>query len=95
MIDQFMHYFANPRVNSLKKVMFDVLKERFAQNEQIVDRIGHSLVTQEDMNQFLKLVTDVYEVAYLKAVNDHRGQLEKLGLEVTITSMPNQTSNEG
>lgn len=95
MMDQWMSYFSNPKINSLKKVMFEVLRERFAHNEQIVERIGHALTTQEDMNQFLKLVTDVYEIAYLKAVSDHRAQLEKAGFEVTVIGQINQESKEG
>jgi len=95
MLDQWMHYFANPKVNSLKKVIFEVLKERYAQNEPIVDRIGHAMVTQEDMDRFLKLVTDIYEVAYFKAVSDHRKQLEKLGLDVKVVAERDQSLNDG
>lgn len=95
MLDQWINHFANPKVNSLKKVMFEVLKERYAQNEPIIDRIGHAMITQEDMDRFLKLVTDVYETAYLKSVADHRKQLEKLGLQVTVVADNSQTSNDG
>lgn len=80
-----MDFMVNPRGHQLKKVMFEFLKERFAVNEQIVERIGSSLMTDADLKSFLKMVTDVYEIAYLKAVNDHREQLQKLGITARIT----------
>mgnify|MGYP006274886985 CR=1 FL=1 len=80
-----MDYMVNPRGHQLKRVMFEFLKERFAANEQIVERLGSSLMTENDMKDFLKMVTDVYEIAYLKAVNDHREQLQKLGIVARVT----------
>lgn len=80
-----LDYMVNPRGHQLKRVMFEFLKERFAVNEQIVERIGSSLTTDADMKDFLKMVTDIYETAYFKAVNDHREQLQKLGITARIT----------
>ena len=64
--------------------MFEVLKERYAQNENIIERVGAHLVTEDDVKSFYKLITDVYEKAYLKAVQDHREQLEKAGFAARI-----------
>jgi hypothetical protein len=89
-----LDYLANPRSNQLKKVMFEVLKERYSQNDQIIERVGASLLTESDTNSFLKLVTDIYETAYMKAVSDHREQLAKAGLVARIVPQ-NQKSNEG
>jgi hypothetical protein len=79
-----MDYFSNPRGHYLKKTMFEVLKERYAQNEQIIERMGVTLLTESDLNAFVKMVGDIYEMAYLKAVNDHREQLQKAGLVARI-----------
>lgn len=81
-----MDYMMNPRGHQLKRTMFEVLKERFGHNEQIIERIGASLTTDGDSKSFLKLVTDIYEIAYMKAVNDHHEQLQKLGISARITS---------
>jgi hypothetical protein len=81
-----LNWFANPRLHWLKKSMFEVLKERYAQNEQVIERVGVSLTTENDMNAFLKMIADIYEIAYLKAVNDHREQLEKVGLVARVVS---------
>jgi len=79
-----MDYMSNPRGHYLKKTMFEVLQERYAQNEQIIERMGVTLLTESDLAAFMKMVGDIYEMAYLKAVNDHREQLQKAGLVARI-----------
>lgn len=81
-----MDYMSNPRGHYLKKTMFDVLQERFAANEQIIERMGVTLLTENDLNSFMKLVADIYEMAYMKAVNDHKEQLQKAGLVAKIVA---------
>lgn len=85
------NYFANPRLHWLKKAMFEMLKERYAQNEPIIERLGVALATENDMNAFMKMMADLYELAYMKAVNDHREQLEKIGLVAKVVP-PDQKS---
>lgn len=80
-----INFFSNPRSHYLKKVMFEVLKERYFQNEPIIERLSVMLMTESDMNQFVKMMVDVYETAYMKAVNDHKEQLSKLGINVKIS----------
>ena len=43
-------------------------------------------MTESDLSAFFKMVRDVYETAYLKAVNDHKEQLEKAGITARIVS---------
>lgn len=69
--------------------MQQFLAERYPQNKDIVERIGHNLVTEKDFTDFMKLVVDVYESAYLKAVDQYRVYLEKIGIKVEV-SHPNE-----
>lgn len=80
MSQSWVNFFTNPRGQYLKKAMFEVLQERYSQNEEVIDRLSVALMTENDMNRFLKLMADVYEIAYTKAVNDHKEQLAKAGL---------------
>lgn len=84
-------YFSNVRGHYIKKSLFDVLNERYAQNEPIIDRLGVTLMTEKDVKDFLKLVGDIYELAYMKAVDDHKEQLQKAGFVARIVS-PNEKS---
>ena len=88
-MSSWMDYFSNPKGQAFKKAMFEILKERYLNSEPIIDRLSVSLLTETDMNQFLKMIADVYEKAYIKAVDDQREQLEKIGLSARI--VPSQT----
>lgn len=83
-MNPWMNYFSNPKGHYLKKAMFEIIKERYGQNEEIIDRLSVTLMTEADMSRFIKLISDVYETAYLKAVQDHKEQLEKAGLVANI-----------
>lgn len=56
--------------------MFEVLQERYADNQNIIHRISHYLVTESDIREFTKLVADLYESAYGRALRDYHTQLE-------------------
>lgn len=81
-----MDYLNNPKSHYLKKIMFDILQERYSQNESIIDRLSVMLLTESDLSSFLKLITDTYELGYIKSVNDHKSALEKIGLSATVVS---------
>jgi hypothetical protein len=84
-----MDYMMNPRTHHLKKAMYEILKERYGPHDQILERVSSSLVTESDIQDFFKLITSIYETAYLKAVNDHSDALTKLGLHAKVVSDKN------
>ena len=86
-----MNQFNNLNGNYIKKVMFDLIKEKYYKNEQIIDRLGTMLANESDMKSFFTLVTDVYETAYMKSVQDHKEQLTQLGLTATIVAEKTRT----
>lgn len=79
-----VNYFSNVRGYYIKKALFDVLKERYSNNESIIERLGVTLMTESDIQDFMKLIGDVYEIAYMKAVDDHKEQLQKAGFVARI-----------
>lgn len=79
-----MEYAANPRGWQLKKTMYEFLKERYPKNEDIIERMGHHLITEKDAKAFMQLMMDVYEVGYMTAVDQHREELAKLGVKVNV-----------
>lgn len=64
--------------------MFSVLQEKYGESEPIIDRLGLSLVTEDDIRGFFKMIVNVYETGYMKAVEDHKEQLKQMGLEARI-----------
>jgi hypothetical protein len=79
-----MKYMANPKAFTLKKWFYDLLKLNYSNHDQIIERVSTSLVTEKDVEDFGKLIGQVYEIGYRKAVDDYRKQLEDMGLKIQI-----------
>lgn len=86
--ENFIKYVSNPRSYTLKKWFMEMLKEEYPQHDVIVERVAAVLLTDSDVSQFGKLISNVYEKAYRKAIDDYKDQAEKLGIKVNINHKP-------
>jgi hypothetical protein len=84
-----MDFLQSNRNHYIKKNIFEILKERFSRNENILDRILFHLATEQDVKDLNILIADIYEVAYAKCVEDHRKKFEELGYKVNIVADQN------
>ena len=75
---------ANPKSYALRKMMYDFLKERYGRNDEIIQRLASALQTEADVQAFVRLMMDVYETGFMKAVEEQQSQLGKLGLKVKV-----------
>lgn len=75
---------SNPRTFTLKRWFAEILKEEYQKHDLIVERISTAITTDQDLKDFGSLITNVYEKAYRKAVEDYRHQAEKMGLKIQI-----------
>ncbi len=75
----------NPKGFAIRKWLADLLKQDYKLHDPIVERISAALVTQKDLEDFGKLVGTVYSAGFMKAFNDYKQQLEKLGLKINLT----------
>jgi len=80
----FVKYMSNPRCFTLKKWFLELLKTDYPQHDEIIERVSTSLLTDKDVDSFGKLVMNVYQAAYHKAVDDYRTEFEKMGIKITI-----------
>lgn len=80
----FLKYMSNPRTFTLKKWFSGILQDRFNSHEVIIERVATSIVTESDLEAFGKLMGDLFEVGYMKAVNDYRDELEKIGIKISV-----------
>lgn len=87
----FIRYMANPRAFTLKKWFYDLLKLDYGAHDQIIERVSGSLATEKDVADFSRLVGQVFEIGYKKAIEDYRSQLEAMGLKVHIVA-PGETN---
>lgn len=87
-----MRYMSNPRAFTLKKWFYELLHINYATHDSIIERVSTSLVTEKDLDEFGKLIGQVYETGYRKAVDDCRKQFEDMGLKVQVVP-PQSNSN--
>lgn len=82
----FWSNFLNPRSTYIKKYLYEILKNKYAQNEGIIDRITSQLSLEGDSQDFIRLIGDIFESGYIIAVDQHKEALSKIGMKVTITN---------
>lgn len=92
-INGLSNFFADPKIQQIKKLCYEIAKNKYSENEEILDRLISSIVTKHDAEKFVKFIMDIYESGYKKSVDDHKNILEKLGYSVKITNT--QSSNDG
>ena len=81
----------NPRGHAVKKYFEQILKERCGKNKDIIEKISHYIITDRDLKELGTLVADMFEVGYLKALEDYKDQLKEMGLEVKIKAEDNSS----
>ena len=74
------------KVTNIKKAMYNFLQDRYPKSDEIIERICVSLQTDKDIELFMKMIVDCYEMGYQRSISDHKEQLAKLGLNVKIVS---------
>ncbi len=77
-----MRYMSNPKAFTLRKWFYDLLKLNYAAHDTIIERVSTSLTTEKDLEDFSKLIGQVFESGYRKAVDDYKKQIEDLGLNI-------------
>lgn len=76
--------FQNPHSSAIKKYLFELLKEKYSKNEKFIERLTSYVVTKEDYEALGILIVDIFETGFLKAVDEYKDQLLKMGLKVEV-----------
>jgi len=74
----------NPHSLAIRRYLFEVLKERYKKNESYIERIASSVAIKEDYEALGALVADVYESGFMKAVEQYKDQIAKMGYRVQV-----------
>lgn len=77
----FFNRYQNATIKYCRQMIGD---SRTADNLKIIERLCAYLVTEDDAKQFFRLIADLYESGYLKAVNDYKGKMEEIGIQVKV-----------
>jgi hypothetical protein len=82
----FVKYASNPKAFTLKKWFYDLLKMNYSSHDAIIERVATSLTTDKDLEDFGKLVGQIFEMGFRKAIDEYAKEAEKMGLKVTIVA---------
>ena len=93
-LNQLANLIGKPFQVAIKKLMFQLLEERYGKHEDVIERVSNSVVTEKDYEAFAKMIVDVYEKAYISAIKQHKEILEAHGLKANIV-MPKPEEKEG
>lgn len=74
----------NPQTQVLKKYIFEIIKEKYAKHENIIDRLSVSLITRNDFEEFGRLIADIFESGYMRSLQEQKDILTKAGINVVV-----------
>lgn len=63
----------------------------YAAHDAIIERVATSLTTDKDVEDFGKLIGQVFEMGFRRAIEEYAKEAEKVGLKVVIAP-PGQPS---
>ena len=86
MINQLIQMMKNPAATGIKEQMFQVLQERYRQNEKIIERISSLLENEDDVRGFLSLALSCYESGFIRCLEEQKEKLKELGIDVTVVA---------
>jgi hypothetical protein len=76
----------NPQAFAVRKYLFDMLKERYARNADYIERMAAGITTKGDYEAIGSLMADVYEAGFVRAVDQYKEQLAKMGMKVNVVA---------
>lgn len=75
---------SNPFKTALLQFTQQLMGNRYPKYHEIIVRSSANLVTLEDAQTFCKMLVDVYDMAYMRAVDDCKKQVEGHGLKIVV-----------
>lgn len=76
----------NPQSFAVKKYLSEILKDRYGKNADCVERLAAGVSTRADYESLGTLVADIYEAGFLRAVDQYKEQLAKVGMRVNVVA---------
>jgi hypothetical protein len=86
-------FLRNPNEIYIKKYIFDILQEKYGKHEKFVEQFSKKITSKEELEDFGKLIAEIYECGFLKAFNDYKKQIEKFGYKIEIGASPTEQKN--
>jgi hypothetical protein len=83
------NYFANPLGQGVKKFFYDLLgPERYPNHEVIIEQVSRVIYNEKDYENLGKCMAEIYEAGFMRAVEEQKAELTRLGLKVNMLKAP-------
>ena len=93
-ISDVMNMLTNQHMYAIKKYAFEMVKDRYPEHEELITRLCSALITEKDIEGFAKLMADLYESGFLRALEENKAALKQAGYELSITPPPEAPQKE-
>lgn len=75
---------SNPFKTAVLTLSQQLLGNRFPKYQEVIVRASTAFATLEDAQTFCKMLIDLYDLAYMRAVDDCKKQVESHGLKIVV-----------
>lgn len=82
-------YDFNPFEPTIKKYIFEIIKEKYVIHEKTVDKICKEIKDKDDAQKFVDLLGEIFKRGYIIATEQQRESLSKVGMELKILPSDN------
>lgn len=86
-------FMQNPQAFAVRKYLFEMLKERYSRNADYIERLSAGVTTKADYEALGSLMADVYEAGFVRAVDQYKEQLARMGMKVSV--VPEKVAPKG
>jgi hypothetical protein len=80
---------------AIQRFMSDILKDKYNDHQEIIDRISHYLVTEADVKKFGAMVADIYQLGFTQATSDYTKKLSEQGFNFEVVPADSRRTGGG
>lgn len=77
-------YDFNPFESTIKKYIFEMIKEKYVLHEKMVDKICKDIKDKDDAQKFVDLLGEIFKKGYIIAIEQQKESLSKVGMELKV-----------
>lgn len=74
----------NPRMPIVKNFIHGFIGDKTNNHNEIIERISHSLISENDIKAFAGLVNEIYQESYKKFAEHYNDALQKSGYKINF-----------
>ena len=70
--------------HGIKKILFEILKEKYESNNYSIEKICEEIKKEKDYKEMSNLILEIYNKGFSTAISQQKEMLENLGIKVRV-----------